>query len=158
MADQTKAGAAAPEPQFVGIGGWLILPAIGFVGGSISGVAGLIVSLALFSERAAAGYGIIYALEFLVFLALLAFLIYTATRFFGKKSDAPVNCVALFILSLVASFMLLVIKLGAGAEVPAIENVAQLFGWIQYFGGMASAAIWIEYFNVSERVKSTFVN
>jgi len=149
---------AAPEPQFVGIGGWLILPALGFVLGPIIGVVGLIVALALFSDREAAGYGGIYALELLVLLALLAFLIYTATRFFGKKSDAPVNCVALLILSLVASFMLLVIKLGAGAEVLAVESVEQLFGWSQYFGGITGAAIWIEYFNVSERVKATFVN
>ena len=158
MTDQTEARAGAPEPQFVGIGGWLILPAIGFVLGPIVGVVGLITALALFSDRAAAGYGGIYALELLVLLALLAFLFYTAIRFFGEKSDAPVNCVALLILSLVASFMLLVIKLGAGAEVLALESMEQFFGWIQYLGGIISAGIWIEYFNVSERVKATFVN
>ena len=158
MTDQTEARAGAPEPQFVGIGGWLILPAIGFVLGPIIGVVNLVVALALSSDRARAGYGGIYALELLVLLALLAFLTYTATRFFDKKSDAPVNCVALLILSLVASYMLLIIQLGAGAEVLALESMGQFFGWIGYLGGIIGAVIWIEYFNVSERVKATFVN
>ena len=142
----------APEPQFVGIGGWLILPAIGLVLGPIIGVVGLITGLALYTDVEAAGYGGVYALEILVQIALLAFLIYTATRFFGKKRNAPAYCITLFVLGVAASFILLVIELGAGAEVFAIESGKALAQ------GTISAAIWIPYFRVSKRVKATFVN
>lgn len=140
------------DPKLVGIGGWLILTAIGFVLGTIIGVVGLIIALSLFSDVADAGYGGLYALELLVDLGLLAFMIYVATRFFGKKSNAPSTIIALLIASVVTSGLLLLIELGAGAEVFAIESGKHLVQSI------ISAAIWIPYFRKSKRVKATFVN
>ena len=155
MTDQAETGegtTSAVDPARVGIGGWLILPAIGFVLGPIIGVVVLIAAFAMFSDVEAAGYGGIYALEFVVHVGLLAFLIYAATRFFGKRSDAPSVIIALLIVSLGASVVLLVIELGAGAEVFAIETGKQLVREV------IGAAIWIPYFRVSKRVKATFVN
>ena len=155
MTDQVQAGegpAPSVDPALVGIGGWLILPAIGFVLGPIIGVVALIAAFAMFSDVEAAGYGGIYTLELLVQVGLLAFLIYAATRFFGKRSNAPSVIITLLIVSLGASVVLLIIEIGAGAEVFAIETGKQLVR------DVIGAAIWIPYFRVSKRVKATFVN
>lgn len=152
MTDQTEATAPAEDPQLVGIGGWLVLPAIGFVLGSIVGAVMLVVALGVYSDVAAAGYGGLYALELFVEVGLLAFLIYAATLFFGKKRNAPSTIIALLIASLASSGVLLVIELGAGAEEFAIESGKQLVR------SVIGAAIWISYFRKSKRVKATFVN
>lgn len=155
MTNQTESveehGTSA-DPKLVGIGGWLVLPAIGFVLGPIIGVVSLIVALGLFSDVADAGYGGIYALELVVQVGLLAFLIYAAILFFGKKSNAPSTIITLMIVSLIASGVLLVIEIGAGAETFAIESGKQLVR------SAIGAAIWIPYFRVSKRVNATFVN
>lgn len=143
---------SAVDPKLVGIGGWLVLPAIGFVLGPIVGVVGLIAALALFSDVERAGYGGIYALELVVQVGLLAFLLYAAIRFFGKKANAPAVIITLLLVSLGTSVVLLVIELGAGAKVFAIETGKQLVREV------IGAAIWIPYFRVSKRVKATFVN
>lgn len=140
------------DPKLAGIGGWLILPAIGFVLGPIIGVIMLIPAFQMYSEVARAGYGGIYALELVVGLGLLAFVIYAAALFFQKKEKAPRVIIGLIIVSLVASGALLVIELGAGAEVFARETIKQLIRDI------IGAAIWIPYFRVSKRVKATFVH
>lgn len=158
MTDQTEASegtapaSSAVDPKLVGIGGWLVLPAIGFVLGPIVGVVGLIAAFALFSDVDRSGYGGIYALELLVQVGLLGFFLYAATRFFGKRTNAPSVIITLFVVSLGASVVLLVIELGAGAEEFAIETGKQLVREV------IGAAIWIPYFRVSKRVKATFVN
>jgi hypothetical protein len=158
MTDQAEASeGTAPasstvDPKLVGIQGWLILPAIGFVLGPIIGVVALVAAVALFSDVERAGYGGIYLLELIVHVGLVGFLLYAATRFFRKKADAPSVIITLLLVSLGASAVLLVIELSAGAEVFATETGKQLARDI------VSAAIWIPYFRVSRRVKATFVN
>lgn len=152
MTDQTEAAVQAVDRQIAGIGGWLILPAIGFVLGPIVGAASLVLAVTLFSGVRASGYGGLYAVEVLLELGLLVFNVYAAIRFFGKKSNAPSLAISLMIATVVVSGLLLMIELGAGAEAFAIESAKQLAR------GVVMAAIWIPYFRVSRRVKATFVN
>ena len=139
------------DQKLVGIRGWLILPAIGFILGLIMGVVGLIAALGLYGDVARAGYGSIYTLEILVIVGLLGFTVYAARLFFLKKSNAPQTIITLFIVSIAASGVLLIIELGAGAEPFAVETGKQLVRDI------IGAAIWIPYFRISKRVKATFV-
>ena len=150
--EQLESNVETVDQKLVGISGWLILPAIGFVLGPIIGVIGLVVALGMYSDVARAGYGGIYTLEILVIVGLLGFTLYAATLFFRKKSNAPGTIIMLLIVSLVASGVLLVIELSAGAEVFAVETGKQLVR------DVIGAAIWIPYFRVSKRVKATFVN
>jgi len=143
---------SAGDAALVGIAGWLSLLAIGFVLGPIVMAGDLIYSLTLFSAVERAGYAGIFTLEFLVEAGLLAFFIYAATRFFGKKQNAPSTCIAVMIVGLVSSGVLIVFDIGANAEIFAAENGKALVK------GIISAAIWIPYFRVSKRVKLTFVN
>jgi hypothetical protein len=152
LSEQTEATSTPVDPKLVGIGGWLILPAIGFVLGPILGVGVLIFAFTLYSDVQRAGYGGLYTLELVVQLGLLVFLVYAATRFFGKKRNAPSVIITLLLVSLGASILLLVAELGAGAEEFAAESGKQLVREV------IGAAIWIPYFRVSKRVKATFVN
>jgi|GEM_PF-1231489 len=160
---RAKVGAAAEvqtpgiegEPvdsSLAGIGGWLILPAIGLVLGPVIGLIGLGVSVSLFSDVADAGYGGVYALEILVDLALLGAAVYAAIRFFGKKRNAPSILIGLMIAGIAVTLLLLVIQMGADAEAFAMQSVKTLLGSI------LGAAIWIPYFRTSRRVKATFVH
>ena len=152
MIEQTAPTAQSVNPKLVGIGGWLILPAIGFVLSPILGVVFLIVALSLYSDVAAAGYGGLYAVELLVQSGLLVFLVYAAKQFFDMKSNAPSTIIALLIVSLIYTGLLLLIELRAGAVMFAIASVKQLVRDI------IVAAIWIPYSKVSKRVKATFIN
>jgi hypothetical protein len=152
QSEQSVFNVEAVNEKLVGIGGWLILPAIGLVLGPIIGIVGLIAAMGMYSDVASAGYGGIYALELIVLIGLLGFMFYTATLFFKKKNKTPRTYIKFLIISLVSSGAMLLIELAAGAEVFAVETGKQLVREI------ISAAIWIPYFRVSKRVKATFVD
>jgi Protein of unknown function (DUF2569) len=152
LAETDGAHASAVDPSLVGIGGWLVLPAIGFVLGPVIGIVMLVVAVGLYGGVADAGFGGLYALELLVDVGLLVFLIYAAIRFFGKQRNAPSTIIALLIAGLVSSGVLIMIELGAGAEPFAIESGKQ------FVRSIIAAGIWIPYFKVSRRVRATFVN
>ena len=145
--EQTKAGEPATDQRLAGIGGWLILPAIGLVIGPIITIIAL-----LLRGGVVVADGVLYALALPVEMALLFFLIYAATRFFGKRKDAPSILIALMIARLVVIVVFLVAESTFGAEEVAKEGLTSLIFDI------IGAAIWIPYFMVSKRVKATFVN
>jgi len=142
----------AIDEKLVGISGWLILPAIWFVLGSIIGVVALVANIGIYS----AGFGGIYAFELIVLSGLIGFQIYAAILFFKKKRNAPRIIITLYIVNIVASCVLLIFKLGAGTEMFAVETGKQFVRDV--IGPTIGAAIWIPYFRVSKRVKATFVN
>lgn len=150
--EQVEPGVLTVDEKLVGISGWLILPAIGFVLGPIIGAVVLIAGLGMYSDVARAGYGGIYTFELIVLFGLIGFLTYAATLFFRKKSNAPRVIIMLYIVSIVASGILLVVELSAGAEVFAAETGKQ------FVRDIIGAAIWIPYFRVSKRVKATFTH
>jgi hypothetical protein len=93
----------------------------------------------------------IFALNMLFDVGMTAFLIYAAVRFFGKRRNAPATMIALMITGIVVNGLLLAINIGADAEPFAIECGKALVKAI------VGAIIWIPYFLVSKRVKTTFV-
>lgn len=151
MNDEQIATQAA-EPKLVGIGGWLILPAIGLVLAPIISVFGLIALLGSMPDLADAGYGGVTAINTVAVIGLLAFMIYATTRFFGKKRNAPTVMITLYAIQFGVVVLLLLIELGAGAEEFTVESGKALVG------SAIGAAIWIPYFKLSKRVRATFVN
>ena len=150
--EQVETSVEAIDQDLVGIGGWLILHAIGFVIGLIYFPVILIVSLVNYSKVAKAGYGGIHAIEPIVIFGLLCLMIYAATLFFRKKRNAPGTIIILLIAGLLSGVLLHVIKLVVGTEVITVNTVEWLVK------GIIKAPIWIPYFLVSKRVKATFVN
>lgn len=140
------------DPKLVGIGGWLILPAIGLVLGPLLGIPLLLFALTQYEAVAAAGFGGLFVLELGVQALSILMLIYAASRFFPKKSDAPMVMIMIIAAGVFLQGFLLMVELNSGAEEFAAESGKQLVRSI------ISAAIWIPYFNISKRVKATFVN
>ena len=106
----------AADPKLVGIRDWLILPAIGLVLGPIISIMGHIVLLGPMSGVIDTRYGGVLAISMLGEVVLLVFMIYAATRFFGRKSNAPRVMITNYVLRLGVLLHLLLIELGAGAE------------------------------------------
>jgi len=88
----------------------------------------------------------------MVLWGLLVFTVYTMIQFFKEKKDAPKIMIAFFSASIVTSFFLLLVGRLAGADAFAAATGRGLVFDI------VRAGIWIPYFNVSKRVKATFVN
>ena len=151
MVDTGKQVLPAIDARLAGIGGWLLLPAMGFVLGLIGQSVALAMSLGLCPRVMAAGYGGAFTLQLIVQGVMLAFLIYAAVRFFGRKRDAPAATIALLILGLATSALLLLVELGSAAPELAVETGKSMV--VQAL----NAAIWIPYFRRSRRVKATFV-
>jgi hypothetical protein len=149
--EQTETASSNVDPKLVGIEGWLVLPAIGLILGPIVAVVSLVIALGLFEDVSDAGYGGLYLFNILVSVGLLTLLIYAATRFFGKRANAPSVMITLLMVQVVAAVVCLVLALMAEAESFAVEDGKALIR------GLIGAAIWIPYFRVSKRVKATFV-
>lgn len=140
------------DPALVGIGGWLILPALGLVLGPIFSIVMLVMALPMYPQVEAAGFGGLFTLEILVDAALIVFMLYAASRFFPKKADAPAVMIALYIAAPVVLAVMLAIETSEGAAFFAEESQKHLVRSI------IGAMIWVPYFRVSKRVKATFVN
>jgi hypothetical protein len=138
--------------ESAGIGGWLILPAFGLVLAPIMTIIDVILSIQLMPDVQRAGYGGIHAVNILAEMGMLGFLIYAATRFFGKRADAPRTMIALYVAQLAVAAALLCVEVAADAVPYAAESGKALVK-----NGIG-AAIWIPYFRNSRRVKDTFVN
>lgn len=140
-------GHFSPEdPSLFGIAGWLIMPAIGFAVGPIVGVVYLIISVASFSDVEAGDRGG-YALQVVVAATLLAFMIYAATRFFGRKYNAPIVIITYLVANLAVSLLFLV---------TGVDDARQ--AGKQLLRDFITAIIWIPCFLASKRVRTTFVN
>ena len=152
MLERTMPAREGVDPRLVGIGGWLVLPAIGLILAPIIEVVSLIIAIGLFEDVSDAGYGGIFLFNIIVEFGLLILIVYAAICFFGKKAITPTVMITLYVVQVIASGVCLVLALMAEAESFAIEDGKALFR------GLIGAAIWIPYFSVSKRVKATFVN
>lgn len=134
----------------VGIGGWLILPAIGLI---LSPILNLITfgnEVELLGKFSYSDYHSLITFEVIYLALLVIFQIYTAFKFYTKKMDAP----KLVTLMLIVNFI--------GTAIIAL--------WLEMMGNLSNeismnvlkaffaAAVWVTYFKRSLRVMNTFVN
>ena len=152
MIENPNRNSAFDQSAEAGIGGWLILPAVGLVVGPVFGVIGVVYALNLYSLAQNSGYGTMYFLELSVNMGAIIFGVYTAMNFFGKKRAVPTIFIAWLTACIVARGALMVIEFGAGAEVLAVESGKK------FLRDIVIAALWIPYLKLSTRVKLTFVN
>lgn len=149
-----------------GIGGWLLLPALGAVLVPIRllmELSQLLPSYAAdtWSQLTTVGSSAYHALwapvllfELAAHLGLLVFSLLLMTMFFQKRRGVP----RLYITVLVASVAIQFIDMGLAHLIPAAAKAVTSKEWGELARGVLGAAIWGSYFHVSERVKATFVN
>jgi hypothetical protein len=136
-----------------GIGGWLILPAIGLVLGPLRSLVGMKDYFEAFEivESGTPIYNFIIV-ELIVLVLFILFSIYVAIKFFSKSASAPKLVIVLLILQL----FFIVVDSAA---------VSMMFG-VPFFDGetapmlfvsLVACAIWIPYFSNSRRVNNTFI-
>jgi len=123
------------EQKKKGIGGWLILPIIGF----ISSIFIMLIDL-VFLFSSIGKY--LYPIELFIFLdvGMLFLYSYTLILIFKKKKNAPTLVITTLWMGVVYNF------------------IASLIGdYNLVFGSIIGAIIWTMYFKKSERVKNTFI-
>ncbi|HEX6591249.1 MAG TPA: DUF2569 domain-containing protein [Moraxellaceae bacterium] len=149
-----------------GIGGWLILPAIGLIAIPIQ------IALSFYTDYlpifrdggwellttpGSEHYHPLWArtivYEIIGSAAYLLFGLYVAFLFFSKSYKFP----AFMIVLLVANIVLAAGSLYLADLIPAIEAGEKMQMSSEITRAVLSALIWIPYFVVSKRVKNTFV-
>lgn len=140
-----------------GIGGWLILPAIGLVLGPIASAIGLVVLASSLTSTAEAvqevAPGLFRALvgSLVMLLGLLGFQVYTAVLFFRKDRRVPRLVCWLYAVNFAVAVVSVIwgnSVTGEGLDPSDVKSIAR---------AAIQAAIWIPYFRVSKRVANTFV-
>jgi hypothetical protein len=132
-----------------GIGGWLILPAIGLVVSPFMSLHGIfVVDLPILTggkyEEFLTGHPAV--------TALIVFELTTNAIFFTKRRILPRCMIAYFAINF---FLLLADHLATRALLPSTDSTSGTMAVVRAFVG---AAVWIPYFLVSRRVKTTFIN
>lgn len=157
-------GAAPPMPQasfmaagggLQGIGGWLILVALGLgleplsMLGGIGASSLLLVGPTSQSFLAAhPGIGGQLVIEAVIDVCLFAVLLVLNYLFYGKKKIFPMWMICYLVGSFLLHFL----------DEQMMMRYTRSFSTMGVFTSFVSAAIWIPYFVRSERVKQTFVN
>ncbi|HEX5683910.1 MAG TPA: DUF3857 domain-containing protein, partial [Ideonella sp.] len=152
---------AAPWP----LGGWLILPLLG-VPLSLynfgSGVLGIWPSMSTQHWVAITTAGtsefqpltaMLLAFELVANLGMLAAYLLLAVLFLTRRTSLP----RLYVATLAAHVAVVLIDNVWASLIPATADGVTYQEWGQFVRSVVSAAIWIAYFRVSERVKATFV-
>lgn len=124
------------KKKIEGLGGWLILPIIGLFISVPAILLDIIFTASIYK------FDSLVAIFYTIDIVLFVWIIVTLIAIFKKKKYAP---------NVMISFLIgnIVIQLGLSAYVMDYSSV---------LGPVISAAIWIPYFVLSERVKNTFVN
>ncbi len=130
------------EPTPVGIGGWLILPAIGLVVSPILILISLIMTLSTSHNHQ---YNSDVSILTLVQGGLFIFILITAKQFFNKSIRLPTTIICLLLTKIVTTIITFPFN-------NYVDNRWNLFTVI------VTCAIWIPYFSKSKRVKATFIN
>ena len=147
---------AKADPGPSGIGGWLILPAIGLPFGILRGLKELSESLSLLRdddfdalEAELPGIGSLVTFEIVGVAVLVAAYLGVAILFYAQKRATPHVMIGVLFLQLL---LVGVSTLWASSILP--DQQLPPGG---AFGAIVAAAIWIPYFLTSVRVRNTFV-
>lgn len=139
-----------------GIGGWLLIPAIGVVISPLLVAVAIAMNVSMFDSPLIAelevdhpGLRTTILLETLLSAAFLAFQVYVAVVFFMKKRFVPKLMIAYLTINLALTVIAvaltgLVLEEFNASDTQSITRAVVL------------AAVWIPYFLVSRRVKNTF--
>jgi hypothetical protein len=151
----TEFGAKMPgeTDKYRALGGWLILPAIGLVISPILNGFAVIGELAVL-KTAPNNVRIVVIVEIVTILAMIAWNIWAAILFFGKKASAPRAMIIFF-------FAGMLVNLICWLMVEGFMNTngeARVQALVGLFRSVIIGGIWIWYFSVSKRVKGTFIN
>jgi hypothetical protein len=154
----------ADEPR--GIGGWLILPAIGIVLTPIALTVGIITDILpvfgadvwpVLTTPGSPAYHPLWKpliiFELVADLLLVAVSIYLLVLFFGKKRRLP----KVMIAWLVAMVVVQVVDMLLAMQIPAAADTTESSDYRDLIRSVIACAIWAPYFAVSRRVKNTFV-
>jgi hypothetical protein len=144
-------GGDSVDPRLAGIGGWLVLPALGLILSAILGPVVLGLTVVALQQLPSTEYGAYFAVSILVQVGLYVFLLVALARFFGKRRSAPATIIGLIIADLAACLLLIMMAASMDAEELVIGDAKGLIR------ALIAAGIWIPYFRVSKRVKATFV-
>jgi len=132
--------------ELKGIGGWLILPAIGLIYSLIVILYDLTVSFE--------GGSTYFIFAFILDVIFLVIIILALVSFFNKSSSAPKLMIGMYCFGVfysIITILLLFIYFG-----DSVESYSSLFG--NSFIQILVSTIWSIYFLKSKRVKNTFVN
>ena len=143
-------GGLDPQLAPMGIGGWLVLPAIGLILSTVLGPIMFVLSLVALQELPSDRYVVYFGVSILMQVGLYIFLLVALVCFFGRRRSAPGIMIGLMVADFAASVLLILVAVGMDAEELVVADAK---------GAMRSllaAAIWIPYFRVSKRVKATF--
>jgi hypothetical protein len=147
----TQAAIGTSEPA--GIGGWLILPAIGIVAAPVRFLTNLMDYLQLFDGiKPGTLVHAMLSAEVVCWIGFLILAGVTAVQFFARKVNAPKLYIALLVaqVTFVAADALAAAILFNAQALNTDTEIA--FGML-----VAACAIWIPYFLYSVRVRNTFV-
>ncbi|MBK7107423.1 MAG: DUF2569 family protein [Ignavibacteriae bacterium] len=133
-----------------GFEGWLLVPLLWLIVGPIVSIISLVTFIRQIPLALEFGFGIEFGLEIFIQIILLILMLYAGFYFFQKRKNAPRIVIFWLKVSILLSFILLVVELLTGANGLAIENGKQ------FSKDIISAIIWIPYFRKSKRVKATF--
>jgi hypothetical protein len=158
---------ARPGPGPAGIGGWLLLPAIGIILRPIFAAYSLVnVYLPIFrkgtwaklTDPASKTYHVLWGpaltLEIAYLILMLGFCLVLMYHFFRKSAMTP----RLYIALLIAAPTFALIDHLIATSIPAFSKDAAAKGISALFTLAVSAAVWIPYFIKSVRVKNTFIH
>ncbi len=150
MTAQTKAQAWQANSDLIWIKGWLILFVIILVFDIIQMTLALLFFFRINLEKSSEGFCALCGLQTILQSGMLAFAVYSATRFFGKKLNAPATLIAFMITNIVVSSTLCFIDYRISSSAFGIIFSDRIFFAVVWAG------IWIAYFKKSQRVKVTF--
>ncbi len=159
-------GPSEPEvPALEGIRGWLVLPAIGVALSPLVAVVTLAMgldaySLASWNALGTPGGDSYHALwiplllfELTVALGLLVLSVLVAVLFFQRRRRTPLLYVVMMATSVAASLLSLIVT----ARIPGAFEAITEQEWKDLARTAIAACVWIPYFLVSRRVRSTFI-